>query len=102
MENIQQEILTHPYQDKKGNLIKKPRINPNEVLEAYSYLINKTKGRLTTRLLRLTFTDKSKDFTKILTDNNYIKLVKEKNTIKVTLSDGGVKYVSTPNVYNCL
>lgn len=96
-----ENLEKHTYLNKQGNPIKNPRINSEQVLEAYSYLIEKSKGKLTTRILRLTFTDKAKDFTNILCQSGFIKQTKKSNTIKVTYGDGGSEYVSTPNQYTC-
>lgn len=97
-----EKLKNHTYLNKQGNPIKNPKINHEQVLEAYSYLIHLTKGSLSTRLLRLTFTDKAKTFTQILEDTGYIQLVKPTNTIKIKFEDGTTQYVSTPNKYSSI
>jgi hypothetical protein len=101
MNQPQKSLEQHTYLDKNGVKIKNPKINTSDILNAYTYLITKSKGKLTTRILRLTFTDKAKDFTKVLLDTNYITLIKKSNQIKISFPEGGFKYISTPNVYKC-
>lgn len=100
MEKTIERLKGHTYLNKKGEPIKNPRIKYEEVLEAYSYLITILKGKVSQRILRLAFTDKSKDFTNILLDTGYIKKLRESNTISIKFEDGTSKYVSTTNVFS--
>jgi hypothetical protein len=100
METIIDKLQNHTYLNKKGTPIKSPRINKEQVVEAYSYLINVLKGKVSQRLLRLAFTDKAKDFTQILVDFGHITKVRESNTISIRFEDGTSKYVSTPMMFS--
>ena len=99
MEKTIEKLKGHTYLSKTGEPIKSPRINYEQVLETYSYLITKMKGKVSQRVLRLAFTDKAKDFTNVLLDDGFIKLKKQSSTIKIKFEDGSKQYVSTPNIF---
>ena len=100
METIIDKLQNHTYLSKKGTPIKNPRINKEQVVEAYSYLINELKGKVSQRLLRLSFTDKAKDFTQILLDFGYITEIRKSNTINIQFENGSSQYVSTPTIFS--
>ena len=96
-----QKLKSHTYLDKKGNPIKKPRINYEQVLDAYTYIIQNGEGRVSKRLLRLAFTDKEKDFTEVLKETGYIKELKQSRKVKIELEGGRVEFISSPTVFSC-
>jgi len=99
MEKTIEKLKGHTYLSKKGEPIKNPRINYKQVLETYSYLITKMKGKVSQRVLRLAFTDKTKDFTNVLLEDGFITKVRDSTTIRINFEDGTNKYVSTPAMF---
>lgn len=97
-----EQLKSHTYLDKNGNPIKNPRIQYKQVLEAYSFLINNSRdGKVSTRLLRLAFTDKANTFTKILLQTEYIKLKGLSRSIKISLTDSNDKWLRLSPQYTC-